>query len=120
MARKIKENGNNGERTAGQANIFVFLRARFALPYRSPTICLLFLSTNAFRANFCTRLQLFQQVRRNLRNLSRHCSRLFFIFLGGEEGFEEIAHELRTEMGESVAKELGEKIVRPRNYRNFV
>ena len=25
MARKIKENGNNGQRTTGQANIFVFL-----------------------------------------------------------------------------------------------
>lgn len=25
MARKIKENGNNGQRTAGQTNIFVFL-----------------------------------------------------------------------------------------------
>ena len=59
MARKIKENGNNGERTAGQANIFVSLRARFALPYRAPTNCRLFRSTTAFHANFHTRSQLF-------------------------------------------------------------
>ena len=31
MARKIKENGNNGERTTGQANIFVFLHGEVAI-----------------------------------------------------------------------------------------
>ena len=45
MARKIKENGNNGQRTAGQANIFVFLGtirvAVHPIPY-VPRIRLLF------------------------------------------------------------------------------
>lgn len=67
MARKIKENGNNGQRTTGQANIFVFLGTIRVAHTKDPSIISVWIDT--FHQSFASFLKIsFLAVRRVFRN----------------------------------------------------